>query len=523
MSHEPRPTVRAAADATLRQPAGAPPARRSRSAVKRAGAVLRSCWSRIGEHLPPARAGVGTPEIREEEPPARALLPGALDAWFNPVCMLPADEVIGLPSIWILEAYPPSYVDSLEEGLERLGWKSRGPFPRWKDSSSGIRDARSGAGFSFVTFETMYPPGQYAELLGLPAVDLPPGCSRLVVRGHHPVPSTSVLVFQFVLDRTAGKEIEGAFVREPPTEEMDPADILSRPGPRLREVEEAVQRVRRKWRDTCAGWVSSRLPGLFAETGGVPAAEFVTLGKALPLDHSGRDQPYLQALGLASFHGASELWGCKGLRLRSPFWSGPVGDVLLAGREIELSDLEPSDDSGSILDRVSSEIEDPLVRWALFETMRRYGIRLAGLRDLVGVIAGVDERGAARSLGDVQRAFMRLHADTVPLQREILEFCQNDARYHREGGEFHLIDRHQIVPGRDPNVLEDVRQRTAEEAHRLLRISSDLREMVSTTSGILGAMAQERATEENLKLQRSVLWLTIYGLLVTVFSLLAAT
>ncbi|HEX8271319.1 MAG TPA: hypothetical protein VF615_01635 [Longimicrobiaceae bacterium] len=460
--------------------------------------------------------------MREEEPPARTALSGSLDAWFNPVCMLPADEVIGLPSIWILEAYPTSYVDSLLEGIRRLGWDSHRRFRWLGDSSSGIHDARSGAGFSFVAFETMYPPGQYAELLGRPAVDLPAGCSRLVVRVHHPVPSTSVLVFQFVLDRTAGREVEGAFVREPPTDGMTPADILSRPGPRLREVEEAVQRVRRRWRDTCAGWVSSRLPGLFAETGGVPAAEFVTLGKALPLDHSGRDEPYLQALGLASWLGASELWGSKGLRLRSPFWSGPARDLLLAGREFELSDLEPTDDSGSVLDRVSSEVEDPLVRWALFETVRRYGIRLAGLRDRVGSIAGADDGGAARRLGDVQRAFMRLHADTVPLQREIVELCEDGTRYHREGGEFHLIDRHQVAPGRDPNVLEDVRQRTVEEAHRLVRISSDLREMVSTTGGILGAMAQERATEENLKLQRSVRWLAIFGLVATVFSVLAA-
>jgi hypothetical protein len=368
---------------------------------------------------------------------------------------------------------------------------------------------------------TLVPPGIYAELSGLPTTDLPAGCERLRMTAHHPTPSSTIVVFQFVLDWDARDELGKEFEREEPSVPHDTFAFHRRAGPLLRKVEAWVQQVRRCRRDAYAEWVSTRLPGVFASEGGLPAAEFITLSKALPLDHSSSDQPYLRALGLNQTFYASELWGTQGLRLRWPFQLGSSGDLLFTGRGDELSILDQPDDPGKVFDRVSSAVMDPLVLWALYEAVRRYTIRMSDLRDTVGEIAGDSSAGATRRLGVVQKAYMQLVADTVPLLNDIKELCGCADRYHGDAGEFHLINQGFVPAHNKPHVFETVRQRTEEEAHRLTRISSDVRDLVATTSQILGAVEQARATEENLALQRRVSRMTLgFGVLAAILALL---
>jgi hypothetical protein len=117
---------------------------------------------------------------------------------------------------------------------------------------------------------------------------------------------------------------------------------------------------------------------------------------------------------------------------------------------------------------------------------------------------------------------MGLMVDTVPMEREIRELCEDAKRYHRDSNaEFKLIGMYDSVPPAEEHVFEHVRKRTAEEADLLRRTSMDLRDVITTTSSILNSLAQERTTEENLRLQRRVYWMTIiFGVLAAVLSVM---
>lgn len=404
--------------------------------------------------------------------------------WDDPVCELPVDEEVRLQSIWITEAYPPSCVPSLTEALARLGWDVPNRYGTNGLSAERLRDARTGRGMSFCRLGTMAGAGPYNEILGYRTVELPAGIGRVHVSGHHPVPSITVLIFEFVLTYEASRELTDLFQREDPAPKDDLSGWTERTGPRRRQMEAAVNAVRERQRRACAQWVSSRVPGLFAATGGAPVAEFMTLEKGEPLGGYGAYTPgYIQALGLnASFY-ASELWGRRGLRLEWPFLHRSAGDLLFCGRMDELHDLENPDGSDSFMERVAEHVRDALVLWAPYESVRRSTEQIAVLRERVAEVAVGDPAKSVGALNTIQREFMRGVVDTVPMEREIREFCGDPEGYHRDcTGEFKLIGPYESVPQAKDHVFEHVRKKTLEEAERLGRTSADLRAMITTTS-----------------------------------------
>jgi hypothetical protein len=443
--------------------------------------------------------------------------------WDDSVCELPVDEEVRLRSIWITEAYPPSSVPVLMESLARLGWDVPNRYGANGLSPEKLRDARTGRGLSFCRLGTMTVAGELNELLGYRTVELPEGFERVHVTADHSVPSITILTFQFILTYEASRELTELFQREDPALKDDLGAWMRRTGPMRSEMKAVVAAVRERQRRACAEWVSSRVPGLFTAWGGVAAAEFITLEKGEPLKRDGAyTEGYIQALGLHRSFYASELWGRQGLRLEWPFLYGSVGNLLFGGRMSELYDLENPDGSDSFMERVAEHARDALVLWALYETVRRSTEQIAVLRDRVAGVAAVDAATAVRELGAVQREFMRLVVDTVPMEREVREFCEDTTRYHQgNSGEFSLIDLYGSTPEGKDHVFEYVRKKTLEEAERLGRTSADLRAMMTTTSSILNSLAQERATEENLRLQRRVYGMTIvFGVLAAVLSIL---
>jgi hypothetical protein len=511
-----------ALDLTLPAPraGGARPASRRplpipflRALLARAQSVIR--WR------PPAGAPRTEPDKDPLQPSPGDLV--TIPDWDDSVCELPVDEEVRLRSIWILEAYPPSSVPGLADSLSSLGWDVPNRYGANGLSADKLREARTGRGLSFCGLGTMAVAGEYNDLLGYRTVALPEGFERVHVTGHHPVPSITVLIFQFVLTYDASRELTELFQREDPALKDDLNAWMQRTGPRRRQMEAAVNAVRERQRRACAEWVSSRVPGLFTASGGAPFAEFLTLEKGEPLGRSGAYTPgYVQALGLHHTFYASELWGRQGLRLEWPFLYGSAGNLLFCGRMNELYDLENPDGSDSFMERVAEHARDALVLWALYESVRRSTEQIAVLRDRIAGVAAGGPAGTVPALGAVQREFMRLVVDTVPMERELREFCEDTERYHRDStGEFKLIGTYASVPQATDHVFEHVRKHTLEEAERLGRTSADLRAMITTTSSILNTLAQERATEENLRLQRRVYGMTLaFGVLAAVLSVL---
>lgn len=499
-----------AEDATSRRPL---PILFLRTLVARAQSVIRR------------RTPAGVPGTQPDKDPLQ-LDPGDLVTfpdWDDSVCELPVDEEVRLRSIWVTEAYPPSCVPPLVEALAGLGWDVPNRYGANGLSPGKLREARSGRGLSFCGLGTMSTAEELNELLGYRTVELPAGFERVHATGHHPVPSITVLIFEFVLTYEASRELTQLFQREDPALKDDLNAWMQRTGPRRRQMEAAVNAVRERQRRACAGWVSSRVPGLFTASGGAPVAEFMTLEKGEPLGGSGAYTPgYIQALGLHRTFYASELWGRQGLRLEWPFMYRSAGNLLFCGRMDELSDLENPDGSDSFTERVTEHARDALVLWALYESVRRSTEQIAVLRDRVGELAVGDAAKAVPTLGALQREFMRLVVDTVPMEREVRELCEDTGRYHRDSaGEFKLIGTYESVPEAKDHVFEHVRKYTLEEAERLGRTSADLRAMITTTSSILNSLAQERATEENLRLQRRVYGMTIiFGVLAAILSLM---
>lgn len=488
------------------------------------GRVLQRAWGRLVSLGRRGRSLASLPKHTVEDPAQIDDTVAAVSPLYRdePICELPPDEEVRLRSIWVAEAYPPSCVPALLDAVARLGWNLPDRYGRYALSADVLREARTGRSHGFVNLGTMARAGRYNDLLGYRTLDLPAGITQVDVSAHHPVPSVTILVFRFILSHKASGELTGVFQREDPALREDFSAWIQREGPRVSDMRASTRSVRERRRSACVEWVAARVPGLFARWRESVTAEFITLEVAEPLVSSGPyDEPYLQALSLGSCYSAFELWGRQGLRMTSPWSYLTDGNLLFCGQTEKLCEMEDPDEPGSMPSRVAREVHEPMVQWALHEAMRRSAERVTGLRDAVAEVAAAESPAGINRLGEVQREFMRMVVDTVPMEREVRELCADQKRYHREGSEFKPIEMYPRAATSGEHALEQMRQRTSAEADLLSRATADLREMITTTSAILNSLAQQRVTDDNLKLQQRVYWMTIvFGILAAVLSLL---
>lgn len=71
------------------------------------------------------------------------------DQKINSCTSLPPGEKVRIPSIWVFEAYTPSLIGNLQDGVDKLGWAGSETLmnPDFPDAISDMRSTRLAGGW----------------------------------------------------------------------------------------------------------------------------------------------------------------------------------------------------------------------------------------------------------------------------------------------------------------------------------------------------------------------------------------
>jgi hypothetical protein len=288
------------------------------------------------------------------------------------------------------------------------------------------------------------------------------------------------------------------------------------PGP-AEHKRRATREVRRALRQRCTSWFGLNLPGTFASgflAGHYPTAELILTERAEPFEEDKSEDiygSYVTVLGLVR---PWDAWAAdsdyfKGLRLTFPDREDDdPHNLVLAARTsdfFESKGLQPHEQTIPGLIHQTSDLERTLARWALSELVRGHERRLADLRDAALSIDAAETAGAAQRLRSVERELSELARSTPFLSGEVRRFCAKKQTFFWDVTEFR-----QLRPrsDRDRPLFEGIRTYLRDRAHRLERMTADVRTAVITTSNIVNALTNEKIALSNLDLQRRVMWMT---------------
>jgi hypothetical protein len=304
----------------------------------------------------------------------------------------PEDESLEWQGVCVVEAYGPSRVRGLLEGVERLGW-NRKQLGDVRDSTLGEWIVRSrgsslGAGFSPITLTRERPRFGGAGSYQAP---LPPGIDH--ARGFvlAPTPALTVFVLFCVFEDVPAGAIE-VILRETFQTEQERFDTGWRTHTAANRKLDALRAERQRLRECAGDFLRSHLPGAFTLDleRELPACEVVTTTIRRPFERSKADLRTLHhpfwMLGFDHETGAWRSEDMAGFSLHLPNGFSRSPALVLAGRHDEVFAGIDSSYGGGDRERFANYLHLRLyglvALWASYQLLRGYHAVLASARDL---------------------------------------------------------------------------------------------------------------------------------------------
>ena len=411
--------------------------------------------------------------------------------------------------LYLVEAYPPSLIGNLLDGIARLGWNKGDSSWQPRDLLTSVTQGRARGGFRYRVGPIVRKPGIFLKSI----VDrLPHGVEYVDAAIVGLTPTTTFAVFHFVFDETVAGQLDQLLRERYATRGERHGAWTSIIDVRIQK-RAAIDSYRRQLRRSCSDWVKSRLPGAFADGARELAACELITEAVWPF--------YEEQVGYPTVHGMLpwqtdwNAWDQRGSQCFRVF-EPDRGDLdilsVAAGRAAMRSNAGAGSfgaDRHGYTSFFRNQLDDTVVLWGLRCLLKYYGEGLASLRDarvlreerrLVGVFAAL--RWANRQIA----------ATSVDAERVTEDVDQLDRIFAPEWSD--ILDASPVRP----DVWGEVDLRASwigqcqQQAKRIARQAKSLRESLALDASLY-------ATVVNLRLQVLVLVLTGIALVVSFLAL----
>jgi hypothetical protein len=429
----------------------------------------------------------------------------------------PGEEQVELHSIWVAEIYTPSLVGRLREGLHGLGWDKGGESMAIEhlNVAQWVAESRSSSlGGGWVNLGGLARPGD-TSYFGVRRTPLPDGVAYGSATMHSPVPSLTVCVLEFVLDETRRRGIQDVLESEFRSKmpRLDGGTQIHSP---KNLKQDALKASRTAARDSCAQWFRDHLPGAFAGglAGGLfPTLELLITTSAEPFRMEGPDNPwYMWALNLES---ATDAWinpSIPELVLQMPHISFDDRTALvLTGKKPDIfsnrsEQFEGYGDGDRALTHwLSHRIEGNLVMWAIYQLLLGNKEDLGELRDAVRSKTESSKQ-ATKRLEDIRSALLATSADAEIAATEIRTVYELEHWHPWNATDFEPLWEYRKE--RQDSWIEALRSSTLMLAKNLLTSQRQVRDTLAAEGSLVGGIT-------NLKVQRTLVWLTVFIAILT--------
>lgn len=454
----------------------------------------------------------------------------SVDPQDNRLTSPPNGEVVRLPSVWVFEAFPPSFISNLHSSAEKMGWTRDDTLMNrnFIDTLEHIRSRFDGMGWinlGYIQKDSTAPFNRSSK------AELPDGVNYIRASLVNFISSTSILALQFVLEDDLANSVQQ------PLKEYHSTYIekIER-GWRFHNVESqkkvAVNTFRNSIRAVCTEWTKNSFPGLFAS--GLlddpnPTCEVITFKEGRPYEKVEKEQhkSYLALLGLhINFYG----WksdDIPGLFLQLPDTRDSGSDSLvLAGKIDELltdKQLEGywGDSRESKILSWMGYLDSTLCIWALYRAAKGFEKKLVRIRDSYSLINVDDIKQAAASINSLDKEYLDLQRNLMPISEELLSFCDNKNTFMHDVYEFKPLEGRPVR--NTPELFDAIRLDLLILAKQLQKNGEIIQSLARRTAQIVNTISNSILAEINTRLQRGVYWMTAMLIILTFVLVLVET
>ena len=436
------------------------------------------------------------------------------------------DEQIRIPSIWVLEAFPPSFIRNVRISSERLGWNKEEcrMNPDFMDKVERMRSRFGGGGWLNLGY--IVSDSTEKGLLRPRTAPLPEGVKLIRSSIIQFIPSITIFLGQFFFDEDGAKSLEEPLNRIYTTN-MEP---IKGGGYSIIEVErqkkDATDEIRNNMRKLCSNWVREYMPGLFSS--GIlgdyyPTCELILLSKNNPFIKIG-DMPQKSFLGMMGLDSTCtyDVWkseGLKGAYLKFIKEAGDYnGRIVISGNVNGMLTDEKLNMYGADTreDKIVNYLHDldyTLGIWALSRTARAYEKKISMIRDEYGGMDETNIEKSIRKIYEIDRQFLRLQADAIPFAGNLASLGEHKYSLLHNVYEFTPLIKER---GENTKLFRCTIDNLIEDAGSIISNENQVRAIAERSSQIIYSISSNELTKTNIKLQKRISWMTLWILALTI-------
>jgi hypothetical protein len=505
---------------------------------------LRSIrWSRIGKRLPsflrmPLSYVIHVVAIYDHHRLARAGVEpfySDLDEFF-----VSSTEHVNMPSIFVIEMFPPSEIAHLKEAQRKHGWGAA-QLRVYPDLAPRLDEARSGArgGWQWWHLGAVVRRGYQSAIAMDPDFgDLPQDLDVVELKALQIGEGITAILAHFQLTSEGAKRLDGVWHRD-----FQPEIHWGEFGGRWPQATgkqwvafRQTQEARGAIHDRARGWLREKCPGVFAANGQPqPLLDVLIFDEAdATLDqdpgHAGHDR--LRALGLPNTHDIERSDQIPGmvLALAEVYQDSEMEDrrtwalwgkraVLLEALKSYSAGLGMSNDDHAVARYVEDAAEEHFLRMSISELLSVYQWRYSELRD-----------NARQSHSKFRMKYLKaLRSNLLTLSLDLASIANDIRNFNAHGW---MFDRAKFVLQEAPYSAERARARglivsqpinlnrrlydkQAEMLVALREVDRNLREILTSAASLTSSM-------QSLRSGRVALWVALASLVVAATTLLFA-
>lgn len=447
------------------------------------------------------------------------------DAKDNEKSALNKDVSLKLGCILVSEIFGPKEIESLYNGLKKIGWdRERVPI-REESNIDWLKAQRLYGTEGTMPIGWVHRLEDVKKYVGLRyTAQFPKEFSSLLVSIAQLTPSVTCLSVGFILTDEASLEYANEINRAAqttfvPKRRHRPYSIMS-----VAHIkEERVRQVRQKYRNLGIVWLSKNFPGFFSENcerRHFPTAEFLSLEGFTPFDtEAPRNRGWQHWSRFLNIDHDFGSWTCTSVpSLKFSFDAGKSDKIpnhmTVALRWDTLSEDDTntygSDSLGSRTYFANDRLDGIIARYALASYLREL------LRSLKETRQSLSVRSKARhSTTEVEQisAFFWRSLGVPSIAREVLALSQNDASFQWNSTGFTRQIR--LDEEKTYEIKDGLKSFLGRLSRQLLEEDQDTREYLNQLSSAIG-------TKESIAAQRRMEFITWSALVVAVISMIVA-
>ncbi len=447
------------------------------------------------------------------------------DQKINTCTNLPPEERVRVPSIWVFEAYTPSLIGNLQDGVDKLGWAGPEALlnPDFPDAISDMRSTRWAGGWLNLGYIVPVNDKQYFPFHR--RAPLPSGIEAIQASVWQPFPSTTLLCCQFILADSLANSLEQPLAESFKTYK----EPIGKNSVRFVEVEhqkqEAVEVMREYLYSLCSNWITEYFPGYFSsDIGGhaLPVCGLLFFSKQEDFTDSVRDGLEPSFLQMLNLHVARDTWTSKELanlylqfaerRGHAPGRAILFGNVNQALNDQNL-DMYGSDTREQKVVHRLHDLDRTLGTWVLGLIAQDFVAEMGKTRDAYGSLSISSNSINSEKLRELDRKLLEFQRNAIPFSHDITAYCERAVWFMHNVYEFQPTQKWGDY---ESNLFGDMRQQLSSSATHIESAEQQIRAIALQTGNIISTISNEKLASTNLRLQNSMVWMTMVLLFLTV-------